>query len=648
MELKDTEILLDSPHENERVKGAVNLRFFDPLHVIELYRKGFSDSSVRVRKGAIESLELSFKKQILPHIFSWIGDHENATLRSSALEFIKRKRNAFLDELLKRAQEEKDPEVKKFIVDALHGLREPRVIKLLKSLLCFPDANVKAAAVECLSSSGNGETVKYLLKELKKKKDPFEQFTIIEALSILGEKGFKLPVGNFLKGFLEDPVLRKAVIRYLGFSRTRKSLPLIKYMMKKYPQDVVHFSRAVNNLSRDVKEKVIRESLQVDRVTSQNFLRYTKKISFRLTKEDRLSLLNFARLSGWGKELLHLIKSFSFDFEDAETISGFFTSLGDFFLKWAKKNLNKLPPPLTAGAIIAIGALKGGEIFKNKLLKFSRGEEMDIFFPYYLHACSLSPHPSIAPLMGKIFSKASPGDKEHIKKYFYSLGEKLRGRKEVERIFNAMERSSNFDKILLLNFIKGSRLRKGISFMKRNAGSSEEDVRKEIAEIAGIIKMKESLEILKNYLRDESPEVRKKTIESLGLYPLEKSLPLLAFSLRDENEEVRGKAVNIIGEKCGGKGIEILSTALSDISPYVAISAANIISRKANRRNNLHRYLIDALYHKDEEVVIETMNFLRNFLWDRKVREALESIKREGLPRASVHAEMLLRDLRIK
>jgi HEAT repeat protein len=204
--------LLASAEEENRLE-AIRMVADDAAaeDLLDLVFQGFGDSSWRVRKESTGLfLRLPVSREMVGEIIELLHAEENAGLRNAAVDILVRMGGDAVPMLLDQATCP-DHDVRKFIVDILGEIADPRAIPRLLAALADEDGNVRAAAAENLGKLRSTEAVPALLDAMRFP-DVLLRFTILDAL---GRIGVPVPLARLLP-FRDEKLLRKALIDALG------------------------------------------------------------------------------------------------------------------------------------------------------------------------------------------------------------------------------------------------------------------------------------------------------------------------------------------------------------------------------------------------------------------------------------------------
>lgn len=227
--MSDQAIALDilkerlSSGDEESRRNAVALLWEYPFdEVRELIFLSMGDESWRIRKEALDILfRYDLDEAVMEELVGLLRSNDNAGLRNSACEALERLGESCLSVVSSHVSD-RDPDLRKFVVDVLGAIGSPGSVPLLLAALDDPDSNVVIAAAENLGKVGDESVVDDLIKSLDKNNIQ-RCYTILEAL---GKIGCQVPL-DLLIPLYEEPLLKKPVIDCIGAVGDIKAVPLL-------------------------------------------------------------------------------------------------------------------------------------------------------------------------------------------------------------------------------------------------------------------------------------------------------------------------------------------------------------------------------------------------------------------------------------
>jgi HEAT repeat protein len=168
------------------------------------------DASWRVRKAALDLVLLVPAADSLPLLIAGLRDEDNAGRRNSSMEALVRLGPAAVPALAPLVSDP-DPDLRKFIVDALGNIDAPGVSAILRAALEDPEENVSAAAAEYLGRRRDTAAVPVLLRRLGER-GGWLTFGCLRALGEIGDPA----AAPAISALLGEPGLRKAALEALG------------------------------------------------------------------------------------------------------------------------------------------------------------------------------------------------------------------------------------------------------------------------------------------------------------------------------------------------------------------------------------------------------------------------------------------------
>lgn len=213
---------LGSTDEEVRREAVLSLRLRSDDAALRQLDQALGDDSWRVRKAAVEVIrDFPDQTRAIQRLIAGLGDADNAGRRNAAVEaLVGMGRNAV--PIISLSLNNKDPEVRKFLVDILGEIRDPGSADAVLRMTRDPVENIKLSAVEALGAVGGDRAFMGLLSLLSGD-DVSIQFG---ALHALGRIGRPIPL-DLIKPLLEKKILRRAVYDVLGWSKTPEAAELL-------------------------------------------------------------------------------------------------------------------------------------------------------------------------------------------------------------------------------------------------------------------------------------------------------------------------------------------------------------------------------------------------------------------------------------
>jgi HEAT repeat protein len=204
---------LRSPDEEVRRLAVECVARLAPAEVVPQLVVCLGDESWRVRKAAVERLAAWPDADLVcAALVAALGDGENPGRRNAAVDALVRRGAAALPRLLDAVRSQ-DADVRKFAVDALAGIADPRATDALLVRLWDDDANVRASAADALGAVGGSNAIAALCDAARSSEQAaLVRFSALHALAALDA-----PVqARDLKSALADPMLRPVALEVIG------------------------------------------------------------------------------------------------------------------------------------------------------------------------------------------------------------------------------------------------------------------------------------------------------------------------------------------------------------------------------------------------------------------------------------------------
>lgn len=219
-------VLRDLESEDEEVRRLAVERSFGlrPAEVVPRLVERLGDASWRVRKAAVERLGAwPDGDAIAQALIRALADGENPGRRNAAVDALVQSGSAAVPRLIEAISTE-DVDVRKFVVDVMAGIGDPRAIPVLVDHLEDVDQNVRAACADALGAIGGADAVSALIAMVTA--DGQEDLVRYSGLCALAGLQVAVPTRD-LAGALESPVLRPAALEVLGGAGEDREAPAV-------------------------------------------------------------------------------------------------------------------------------------------------------------------------------------------------------------------------------------------------------------------------------------------------------------------------------------------------------------------------------------------------------------------------------------
>lgn len=351
---------ISAGNEEERRAAVISLKGNLDREGLKLLNVALGDKSWRVRKAAVEVFqEFPDRKRATAELMSALEDEDNAGRRNAAVEALVLMGSQAVPALLE-AIGHKDPDVKKFLIDILGEIKDPRALDPIAPLTEDGQENIRLAAVEAIGSIGGEEGFNRLLALLSTQ-DVSMQFAVLHALSRMGRN---IPVDR-IKPLLDKRILRRAVYDALGSSESEEAATILADGLldsTKSPRQAA--VRSIDKLSKRPALKSIVEEAIKTRLTEGRTEPLVEMLEGNLG--TRRAAVNVLGMAGTEEALSILIKAASDDSIRAD-------------VEKAVENIKK-QAPVKAGKIIKQEASSVDNGIAE-MLKKPPGEEKQLIGP---------------------------------------------------------------------------------------------------------------------------------------------------------------------------------------------------------------------------------------------------------------------------
>lgn len=222
--LQDIEETLRSQDEETRRRAISHLRKHSLKKTRELLFFAMGDESWRVRKEAVDVfVSMSPDEKSIDLLLELLRNQENVGLRNSAAEAVGRIGSSAVAPLI-RLIDDKNEDVRKFVIDVMGIIGSPEFVPALLSVLSDADLNVASAAAEHLGNIGDNSAISTLIKVIIANDSIFFRFS---ALAALGKLNSNESVPAEIVKLADQDILRKSVYECLGSIGDASVMPIL-------------------------------------------------------------------------------------------------------------------------------------------------------------------------------------------------------------------------------------------------------------------------------------------------------------------------------------------------------------------------------------------------------------------------------------
>ncbi|MDY0268186.1 HEAT repeat domain-containing protein [Trichloromonas sp.] len=580
---------LGSDDEEARIQAVRELADLGSHLPMALLYRAMGDASWRVRKEASETfIGLSRAGELAEDVVELLHAQDNAGLRNVAVDILVRLGSRALPVL----HEEitcSDADVRKFILDILGEIGDSASLAVMTEALADSDRNVRAAAAENLGKLRNAEALSPLLEAMEEA-DLLMRFTILEALGLIGHP---LPLER-IRGYVEDPLLRKALFDCLGQIDMAEGASLLASglgdrMGNVREAAVLSLGALYRSQPQAVAEALARDSKTADLAMAEALASSRLPV---VRAALRLVSLVPARHS-----LVHL-------------------------LPWlADEELGRK----AARAILSLGRPAVVSLLQDWS---NQSERLQAFLCYL--AAETGAEEAIEPLLKALDSD----NQELVLAAAHALG-RLRVVAALPALTEVLRREDAEARRVAQEALGVLAEESPEAFLTALAPLMEDaraETRMAAIAVLGKVNFRMVRPMVFLALKDDSAEVRRSAVSALGGNPDIEQLDALVLALTDEDADVRRIAAEVLGSLRDRRAVDALALALHDEDPWVRATVLRAIGAiGSDRAGSLIRealgdpvglvciaaleawfafapdgafpHLIASLYHDDEEVV---------------------------------------------
>ncbi|MBN2371033.1 MAG: HEAT repeat domain-containing protein [Vicinamibacteria bacterium] len=601
IDIDSARTLLMTGEESARRRAVDELSRARSPEAIMLLLTAVADEAWTVRQAASDHLSAFDTTPLLPVLETALRNHENATIRNSAMEIYVRLGIAAVPALVALLADD-DEEVRSFAAAMLGTVRDSSALRPLIAALQDSCVNTRHMAAASLGQLGLREAVGPLIELLKE--EPWLKYPAIYAL---GEIGDPRATGALVP-LLKDEQLRSAVLESLGRFAGRDVLPyVLPFLYDPDPglrtvtiQAIVSIEQRAtdsgDSLAPEVRAALDREELiehLLDTLADEDVQnRRTAAITLGWLKEARAerTLIELLGDPSVQQYVTHALVSIGF--QDREAFEHGLRNPHDAIRQGTIRCLSWIAPPdavdlvaplihdpsseVRAEAASAIGRL--GDEDSAMLLFELLGDDSELIQESAMEALLRLPPARVIPLLLQALGNPDIAVRVRAAE---TLG-LLRDPKTAPALI-ALTRdpreSARRAAIKALGEIEAP----GIPDILRAALLDESSiVRQQAAVSLGKLRDPSSINDLLPLLGDPDPKMRFVVIRALGQIRAAEAVPRLIPLLTDPHKELRFAAVEALGEMRAYSAVPALTRVLQDTDRNLRRIAAESLGQIAD------------------------------------------------------------------
>ncbi len=598
---KTLERALRNPDEEVRRQTVESLAEHATEDSLRLLIEALGDESWRVRKTAVDAiLVYPDPPRAIDALITALHAEENVGLRNSAVEALIRMGDRVVPALLKHTH---DPshDARKFVIDVLGGIGDPRAVPALVEALEDPDDNVRSDAAEMLGAVGGEESVASLLANLRRD-DLLLQFSSLQAIANIGKA---VPLEE-IAPLLEKPLLRKVAYECLGNVLDLRAVDLlIEGVCDRSHLNHEAASAALVGLFRQAPSAQFREAVEArvrGRIGPAQVARLVEDL------EDaplgrRIRVVELLGLAADPSATLAILDAAVSEDLQNDALAALLC-IGAPAAEVLIREFPRLEGERRAIACTALGDI--GRPDAQRVLLAALGDEPAVRAAAATALGKIEAVRAVEPLIGLLEDRveevqaAAVGALVRIGRTHRA--EVLRRIKPCAGDGTAVRRANA---VRILGETGGEQ---GIETIQMAVKDESPLVRRTALDALGRIDFARFEEIFALALTDESSEVRQLTAELWGASHHPRVIEKLAPMLGDEDLWVRCAAIRGLGESGDASAIALLRSRLGGDGGMEVIAAIESLVRVGGEA--AREDLCNALYHRDAEVARTAVELL--------------------------------------
>lgn len=529
--LNDLGSRLESKDPEER-REAVLLLGRAGEEAVPFLLRALEDSDWRVRKTTVEALADIGGQKVIAGLVQKLSAQDNAGARNSAIEALVRLGSEAVEPLFPLLSE-RDPDVRKFVVDVLGDLRDGRAVPYLLDRLKDDDENVRVAAAEALGKIGDKRAVEALIGCLSSYEQGWLDYAAAEAL---GEIGDERALGPLLSA-LSRSSLREPVLEALGkIGNVNTLTPLINGLAD--PLRIVREVSATalcsiyNKCLPDDRRRIAASVRTGISDRGLNFLEELVETSGGELQKAGVTILGWSGRAGAVPKLLNLLQE-----ETEEAVAQALRNIGASTTRFLLEHLDDENVLVRRTAAMVLGDL-GRQEAEEALINMLSDEN------------------------GHVRGAAAE-----------ALG-RLKSRKAAAALVKLLEDEYENVQECAIRALAEIGDESVLDDLLSDFTSHDASLRRNIVLLLGKFKTGKAAEALSFALKDEEPEVRKAVVSALGDISGDRALRSLLLAITDDDPEVRMLAAEALAKTGAAEAGDALVPLLSDEDLWVRAAAA--------------------------------------------------------------------------
>lgn len=590
-------MMLTSAVEEERLQALRVMTSQEGDVLFPVLYRAFGDESWRVRKEAAAIfLSISSAGKQVGKIVGLLHSQENAGLRNTAVEILVRLGRQAVPSLLAELSCS-EADVRKFVLDILGAIGDPRSVPSMIDALHDADSNVRAAAAENLGRIGAAEAVPALLDAMAEP-DILFRYTILEAL---GQIGASVPVSRLLE-YGEENLLKKALFDCLGRVGGKEALPtLVKGLSARMTNVRDAALLAINQLGHMFRDEAV-AALATGGTEAGDAVAALMESPDQQIRQVAVRILGLLGDGRFVSRLLTVLDSEDLRDAAVESLVAIARRDPDEFVRaWEPAD-----PRSRIYIAYLLGETEGSDAVRTLLRSALTASDPELRL---MAARALGNLGDLAALPQLVSSLA--GNSEDVRETAVNALIALGGRHREEAL-SALEPLVDHPdpllrmcRVMILGRLDGPDVERSLAFAMKDESPL---VRRAAVRAIEGQKGDEQLQNLMLALTDEDNEVRRLAAEVLGLSGNRQALAPLELALRDDDLWVRAAAVRALGHFDSDDVVELISKGLGDPVGLVCIAALEtLVEADADKA---YAPLVQSLEHPDAEVVNAAIKLL--------------------------------------